>query len=79
MTSLLDEQVQGRDGILDVFRTRRIEQGVGEQWVTIRADFAHDKVRKTEHPGLRNINLWLSEVKSFVGLAFGFGENNSKS
>ena len=50
MTSLLDEQVQGQDGILDVFRTRRIEQGVGEQWVTIRADVTHDKVKKQRIP-----------------------------
>ena len=47
VTSLLDEQVQGRDGVLDAFHTRNVEQGVGEEWVTVVADERHDKVRKT--------------------------------
>ena len=46
MTSLLDEQVQGREGVLDAFNTRNIEQGVGEEWVTVVADERHDQVRK---------------------------------
>ena len=70
MTSLLDEQVQGRDGILDVFRTRRIEQGVGEQWVTIRADVTHDKVRKQNTPVLYKFAALGSEVVRLFSFRF---------
>ena len=69
MTSLLDEQVQGQDGILDVFRTRRIEQGVGEQWVTIRADVNHDKVRK-QNKRFRKYKF--AALRSFVVRLFSF-------
>ena len=69
MTSLLDEQVQGQDGILDVFRTRRIEQGVGEQWVTIRADATHGKVRKKNK---RFRKYKFAALRSFVVRLFSF-------
>lgn len=47
MTSQLDQQVQGQDGVFDVFHTRNIEQGVGEEWVTLIAEEGHDKVSET--------------------------------
>ena len=45
-TGTLDQEVQGMDGILDIFNAKNLELGIGTTSVNVLADPFHSKVRK---------------------------------